>query len=37
LMALLKPDERGDPTSPPRWTTKSLRHLAVELSRQGHR
>ena len=37
LMALVEPDERGDPTSPLRWTTRSLRHLAVELSRQGHR
>ena len=36
-MALVEPDERGDPTSPLRWTTRSLRHLAVELSRQGHR
>jgi hypothetical protein len=35
--ALMALDERGDPTSPLRWTTKSLRHLAVELSRQGHR
>ncbi|MFE4337468.1 ISAzo13 family transposase [Streptomyces sp. NPDC056831] len=37
LMALVEPDERGDPMSPLRWTTKSLRHLAEELSRQGHR
>lgn len=37
LMALVEPDERGDPMSPLRWTTKSLRHLAAELSRQGHR
>lgn len=36
-MALVEPDERGDPVSPLRWTTKSLRHLAAELSRQGHR
>lgn len=36
LLALVEPDERGDPTSPLRWTTKSLRHLAGELSRQGH-
>ena len=27
---------RGDPMSPLRWTTKSLRHLAEELTRQGH-
>ena len=35
-MALVEPDERGDPVSPLRWTTKSLRHLAEELARQGH-
>jgi hypothetical protein len=28
LLALVEPDERGDPMSPLRWTTKSLRHLA---------
>jgi len=37
LLALVEPDERGDPESPLRWTTKSLRHLAEELTRQGHR
>jgi hypothetical protein len=37
LMALVEPNERGDPQSPLRWTTKSLRHLAAELSMQGHR
>src|SRR5262245_4471085 len=36
LLALVEPDERGDPGSPLRWTTKSLRHLAGELTRQGH-
>jgi hypothetical protein len=36
-MRLVEPDERGDPMSPLRWTTKSLRHLAGELTRQGHR
>ncbi|MEV7359052.1 ISAzo13 family transposase [Kitasatospora sp. NPDC091276] len=36
LMALVEPDERGDPMSPLRWTTKSLRNLADELTRQGH-
>jgi transposase len=36
LLALVEPDERGDPESPLRWTTKSLRHLADELTRQGH-
>src|SRR4051794_24300088 len=37
LMALVEPDERGDPMSPLRWTTKSLRNLAEELSRRGRR
>jgi transposase len=37
LLALVEPEERGDPMSPLRWTTKSLRHLADELTRQGHR
>ena len=37
LMALVEPDERGDPMSPLRWTTKSLRHLAERCRRQGHR
>jgi hypothetical protein len=36
LLALVKPDERGDPEPPLRWMTKSLRHLADELTRQGH-
>lgn len=36
LLALVEPDERGDPASPLRWTTKSLRNLAEELTRQGH-
>ena len=36
LLALVEPDERGDPMSPLRWTTKSLRSLAGELARQGH-
>ncbi len=36
LLALVEPDERGDPMSPLRWTTKSLRHLAQELTGQGH-
>ncbi|MFD4024081.1 ISAzo13 family transposase [Streptomyces sp. NPDC058576] len=34
---LVEPDERGDPMSPLRWTTKSTRKLAAELTRQGHR
>ena len=37
LLALVEPDERGDPASPLRWTTKSLRVLAAELARAGHR
>ncbi|WP_371480409.1 ISAzo13 family transposase [Kitasatospora sp. NBC_00315] len=37
LLALVEPDLRGDPTSPLRWTTKSTRHLAAELTLQGHR
>jgi hypothetical protein len=36
LMRLVEPDERGDPMSPLRWTTKSLRNLADELTLQGH-
>uniref|UniRef100_UPI0018DFB57D ISAzo13 family transposase n=1 Tax=Streptomyces fildesensis TaxID=375757 RepID=UPI0018DFB57D len=36
LLGMVKPDERGDPMSPLRWTTKSLRNLAEELARQGH-
>src|SRR4051794_40007802 len=36
LLGLVEPDERGDPMSPLRWTTKSLRHLAEELARQDH-
>ncbi|MFE2917374.1 ISAzo13 family transposase [Kitasatospora indigofera] len=37
LLGLVEPDERGDPMSPLRWTTKSTRKLAEELTRQGHR
>ncbi len=36
LEALVEPTSRGDPQSPLRWTCKSTRHLAEELSRQGH-
>ena len=36
LLALVEPEERGDPMSPLRWTTKSVRTLAAELTRQGH-
>jgi hypothetical protein len=37
LLALVDPGARGDPESPLRWTTLSLRNLAAELTRQGHR
>src|SRR5262252_1346390 len=37
LLALVEPDMRGDPMSPLRWTTKSLRVLAAGLARRGHR
>src|SRR5712672_2105668 len=37
LLALVGPEERGDPMSPLRWTTKSTRKLAAELTGQGHR
>jgi transposase len=36
LLGLVEPDERGDPMSPLRWTARSLRNLAGELTRQGH-
>jgi len=36
LLALVEPEERGDPCSPLRWTVKSTRTLAGELTRQGH-
>jgi hypothetical protein len=37
LQALVDPGARGDPESPLRWTSKSLRHLTAELQRRGHR
>ena len=37
LLALVEPQERGDPMSPLRWTIKSTRNLAGELTRQGHK
>src|SRR6266536_2274756 len=37
LLALVEPDVRGDPMSPLRWTTKSTRKLAEELTRRGWR
>ncbi|HEX4659603.1 MAG TPA: ISAzo13 family transposase [Streptosporangiaceae bacterium] len=36
LLALVEPDMRGDPESPLRWTTRSLRVLAAELTVRGH-
>ena len=36
LESLLEPTTRGDPMSPLRWTCKSTRHLAEELTRQKH-
>ena len=35
LLALVEPESRGDPESPLRWTTKSLRRLAVRLAERG--
>ena len=37
LEALGEPSSRGDPQSPLRWTCKSVRHLASELTAQGYR
>jgi Rhodopirellula transposase DDE domain len=37
LESLLEPLTRGDPMSPLRWTCKSTRRLATELTGQGHR
>jgi transposase len=36
LEALVEPTTRGDPMSPLRWTCKSTRTLATELTSQGH-
>ena len=36
LERLVEPDSRGDPQSPLRWTCKSTRRLARELTTQGH-
>jgi hypothetical protein len=36
LEALIEPTSRGDPESPLRWTTRSVRNLAAELRRGGH-
>jgi transposase len=37
LERLIEPVTRGDPESPLRWTCKSVRRLATELQRMGHR
>lgn len=36
LLSLVEPEARGDPMSPLRWTCKSLRRLAAELTERGH-
>jgi len=36
LEALVEPTASGDPDSPLRWTSKSVRRLAEELQAQGH-
>src|SRR6188474_3520655 len=36
LESLVEPVTRGDPESPLRWTTKSTRKLATELTAQGY-
>ena len=36
LESLIEPGTRGDPESPLRWTTKSTRKLANELTAMGH-
>ena len=36
LERLVEPVTRGDPESPLRWTSKSVRQLAKELTQQGH-
>ncbi len=36
LESLIDPVTRGDPESPLRWTTKSVRNLAAELCAMGH-
>jgi hypothetical protein len=36
LDGLVAPGARGDPMSPLRWTSKSLRRLAAELAKMGH-
>jgi hypothetical protein len=36
LESLIEPVTRGDPESPLRWTSKSVRNLADELKKKGH-
>ena len=36
LDSLVEPESRGDPMSPLRWTLKSTRRLAAELTKMGH-
>src|SRR5450759_3871281 len=36
LEAMVDPDTRGDPMSALRWTSKSTRTLAAELTARGH-
>jgi hypothetical protein len=36
LENLTEPETRGDPESPLRWTTKSTRKLAEQLTKTGH-
>ena len=37
LLSLINPITRGDPQSPLRWISKSLRHIAKALQTMGHR
>jgi len=37
LDRLVEPTSRGDPESPLRWTSKSVRNLEEELNNQGHK
>ncbi len=37
LEGLIEPVTRGDPESPLRWTSKSVRNLADELKKMGHK
>ncbi|GFO96645.1 mobile element protein, partial [groundwater metagenome] len=37
LDKLIEPATRGDPESPLRWTSKSLRRLTKELNKMGHK